>query len=211
LVHYIGVDTDFFRVDPTFSRRPIVLFVARLEEVKGCEYAIRAMELVQRTNPEWEFVVIGDGTQRSDLEQAAREKLRSVRFLGMQPPRVVREWMNRASIFCVPSVVARDGATEAFGLVFAEAQAMGLPVVSFTVGGIPEAVIHGETGFLAPERDVDGLAHFLEKLCANEGLRARMGEAARAHICAHFNLRDQTRKLEELYMQVFRARSDFVC
>ena len=79
---------------------------------------------------------------------------------------------------------------------------MGLPVVSFSSDGVREAVAHGKTGFLAPERDTEGLAHYLQKLCTDQGLCTQMGEAARAHVCEHFNLRTQTRKLEELYMRV---------
>lgn len=206
LVHYIGVDTEFFREEPAFPRRPIVLFVARLEEVKGCEYAIRAMEVVQQTNPEWEFVVIGDGSLRSDLEAAARQRLRSARFLGMQPAQIVREWMNRASIFCVPSIVASDGATEAFGLVFAEAQAMGLPVVSFRSGGIPEAVVHSETGFLAAEGDWAALANYIGLLISRADLRRSMSEAGRRRIERHFDLRSQTRKLEAVYFAELKKK-----
>jgi glycosyltransferase involved in cell wall biosynthesis len=200
LVHYIGVDTEFFRADPTFPRRPVVLFVARLEEKKGCEYAIRAMELVQRTNPEWEFVVIGDGSLRSDLEQAARKRLRFFRFLGVQPQGVIREWMNRASIFCAPSVVARNGDAEGFGLVFAEAQAMGLPVVSFKSGGVPEAVSHSETGFLAAEGDCGALAEYIKLLIGCPDRRRSMSEAGRRRVTERFDLRTQTGKLESVYL-----------
>ena len=72
--------------------------------------------------------------------------------------------MNRASILCVPSVVVDSGESEAFGIVFAESQAMGLPVVSFSTGGIPEAVAHGETGFLADEADSGLLAKYIQLL-----------------------------------------------
>lgn len=213
LVHYIGIDTEFFRADPTFPRRPVVLFVARLEEKKGCAYAIRAMEVVQRTNPEWEFVVIGDGSLRSDLEQAARKRLRLFRFLGAQPQGVVRKWLNQASIFCAPSVVARDGDAEGFGLVFAEAQAMGLPVVSFRSGGIPEAVAHSETGFLAPEGDWEALAEYIKLLISRADMRRSMSEAGRRRVTERFDLRSQTRKLESVYFAELekdqRRKTDF--
>jgi colanic acid/amylovoran biosynthesis glycosyltransferase len=200
LVHHIGVDTDLFQADPSLQRRPVVLFVGRLEEKKGCEYAIRAMEVVQRTNPQWEFVVIGDGTLRSDLEQAARKKLQLVRFLGMQPQTVVKAWMNEASVFCVPSIIARDGDAEGFGMVFAEAQAMGLPVVSFASGGIPEAVAHTETGFLASEKDWGALARYIEVLINRSDIWQRMSEAGRRRIKERFDLRLQTNKLESVYL-----------
>jgi len=204
VVHYVGVDTETFKPDLDIKRESIVLFTGRLEKNKGCEFLIQAMIRVQDASPDAELVVIGDGSLRVELEQLACRCLRRYRFLGFQTPDVVRYWMNRARVFAAPSVRVQSGESEGYGIVFAEAQAMGLPVVSFAAGGIPEAVVHGRTGFLAPERDVEGLAHFLQKLCAEEDLRTRMGEAARAHVCAHFDLRAQTKKLEELYKRVLQ-------
>src|SRR5262249_33500233 len=129
-VHYIGVDTAFFQPEATVPRSKLVLFVGRLVENKGCDFLLRAMGAVQVTQPDAELVVIGDGHLQGRLEnQAAELHLRNYRFLGMQPPAVVREWLNRARVFCVPSVEIASGASEGFGLVFAEAQSMGVPVV----------------------------------------------------------------------------------
>jgi colanic acid/amylovoran biosynthesis glycosyltransferase len=202
VVHYVGVDTELFCPNPEISRESIVLFTGRLVEKKGCEYLIRAMAKVQSASPHMELVVIGDGPLRAELEEVARKTLCRCRFLGFQPPDVVRHWMNRARIFGAPSIRAQSGDAEGYPNAFAEAQAMGLPVVSFSSDGVREAVAHGQTGFLAAERDTEGLTHYLQKLCADVVLCARMGEAARAHVCEHFNLRTQTRKLEELYKRV---------
>lgn len=202
IVHYTGVDTEFFCPDPMVKREPIVLFTGNLIGLKGCEYLIRAVERVQARVPEIELIVIGDGPERDRLEALAREKLKQYRFLGRQPREVVRQWMNRAKVFSVPSVRVESGAEEGFGMAFAEAQAMKLPVVSFVSGGVPEAVADGETAYLAPERDAETLAFHLLKLLHDEALRARMGEAARSRICAQFNLWVQTQRLEGLYREV---------
>ena len=202
VVHYVGVDTELFRPEPGVKREPIVLFTGRLVEKKGCEYLIRAMAKVQSASPHVELVIIGDGPLRPELERLAGQSLRKFRFLGFQPPEVVKHWMSRAQLFGAPSIRARSGEAEGYPNAFAEAQAMRLPVVSFASDGVREAVVHGETGFLAPESDTDALAHQLQRLCADEFLCARMGEAARRRISTEFNLRTQTRKLEELYMRV---------
>ena len=201
VVHYVGVDTELFRPDPGVRREPIVLFAGRLAEKKGCEYLIRAMAIVQAALPHIELVVIGDGPLRPELERLANQSLGNYRFLGFQPPEKVRHWMNRARVFGVPSIRARCGDAEGYPNAFAEAQSMGLPVVSFSSDGVREAVIHGETGFLAPERDVEKLAQHLHKLCIDNSLCTRMGAQARAHMCTHFNLRTQTAALEELYVR----------
>lgn len=202
VVHYIGVDTELFQPEPTVSREPIVLFVGRLTEKKGCEYLIRAMKEVQAAMPEVELVVIGEGLLRSSLERLARETLRRYRFLGVQPPESVRTWMNRAKVFCVPSVTAESGDSEGFGMVFAEAQAIGLPVVSFASGGIPEAVKHGETGFLVIERNWEDLASHILLLLEEETLWHRFSENGQRRVHTLFNLHKQTSVLENLYQQI---------
>jgi glycosyltransferase involved in cell wall biosynthesis len=128
------------------------------------------------------------------------------RFLGTQSPSTVREWMARASVFCVPSVVAASGDTEGFGMVFIEAQAMGLPVVSTLSGGIPEAVEHGETGLLVTERDPVGLAAALLVLLENDELWQRYSAAGRTRVVSQFNLLQQTERLENVFAQLLEGR-----
>ena len=200
LVHYIGVDTELFQPNPAVQREPVVLFVGRLVEKKGCEYLLRAMQTVQAVAPEVELVVIGDGLLRSSLEQLAQTSLKRYRFLGVQPPESVRDWMQRAKIFCVPSITAKSGDSEGFGLVFAEAQAMGLPVVSFASGGIPEAVAHGETGFLAAERDSEKLGTYILRLLEEGELWQQFSQRGQERVRTLFNVHHQTRALESIYL-----------
>jgi colanic acid/amylovoran biosynthesis glycosyltransferase len=201
-VHYIGIDLQEFTPDPTVKRQPIVLFAGRLVEEKGCEYLIRAMEVVQSKVKDVELVVIGDGELRKQLERQARSSLRQFRFTGWCSPAVVRDWMSKASVFSTPSVVAEAGDTEGFGMVFAEAQAMGLPVASFAIGGIPEAVEHGITGLLAPERDIDALADNIVSLLTDASLWRRFSAAGQERVKRLFDLRKQTAKLEQIYHEV---------
>lgn len=202
VVHYIGVDTEFFRSDPSVSREAIVLFVGRLHEVKGCAFLIRAMEKVQSALPGARLVVIGDGPLRTELQELAIPRLRDVQFLGYQPPEAVRHWMNRASVFAAPSVRTSSGSEEGLPTVLVEAQAMGLPAVSSLSGGIPEAVAHGETGLLAQEKDWQGLAENILQLLQNETLWQRMSDAGRRRVQTCFDLKTQARKLESIYESV---------
>jgi glycosyltransferase involved in cell wall biosynthesis len=185
------------------------LFTGRLVEKKGCEYLIVAMARVQAIMPNVELVVIGDGSLRPRLEALAQEKLTRFRFLGVQTPGAVRQWMNRSRIFSVPSVVAESGDAEGFGMVFAEAQAMGCPVVSFSSGGVPEAVAHEQTGFLAKERDTEALSEYILGLLGNEALWRRMSEEGRNRVCALFDLKAQTKRLESIYNQVITRSQGF--
>lgn len=201
VVHYIGIDRQRFSPQ-NIQRQPMVLFVGRLVEKKGVMYLIQAMATIQRQLPEVELVIIGTGALRSQLQTLAKNLAVRTQFLGKQPPEQVRHWMNRAQVFCGPSIVAKSGDAEGFGMVFAEAQSMGLPVVSFATGGIPEAVIHGETGLLAPEKDTEQLARYLLQLLKDSQLRRTFALAGQAHVAKNFDLKQNTRQLEAIYDQV---------
>lgn len=202
LVHYTGIDTLFFSPGPRVTAAaPTVLFVGRLAPEKGCEYLIRAMNSVQQAVPEAKLIIIGDGAERQKLETVARAHLRNVAFLGAQPLEIVRMWMARATVFSAPCCVTENN-QEGFGMVFAEAQAMGLPVVSCAIGGIPEAVSDGQTGFLVPERNWEALVPKLLLLLRSPTLRATFGAAGRARVHALFDIRKQATRLEELYLTV---------
>ena len=206
MVHSIGVDVAEFETLPTRRREKLVLFVGRLVEKKGCGDLIEAMAQVQDQSPEAELIVIGDGPLRAGCEALAASLQVRCRFLGSQPSALVKTWMARASVFCVPSVVASSGDAEGFGIVFIEAQAMGLPVVSTRSGGIPEAVEDGETGLLVTQNDPDGLAHAILRLLQDGMLWQRFSSAGRRRVVSQFNLVQQTRRLEDLFSQIVVSR-----
>lgn len=199
IVHYIGVDTSKFQADFETIRQLIVLFVGRLVEFKGCQYLIRAMERVQSLVPEAELIIIGDGHLRNELEQLAQTRIKRYRFLGYQSPEIIRDWMRRSRVFCVPSVTELSGLAEAFGMVFAEAQAMGLPVVSFKTGGIPEVVAHEQTGLLVSEANVEGLATSIINVLENNLMWEYFSRNGIQRVNNLFDLCKQTRQLELIY------------
>jgi colanic acid/amylovoran biosynthesis glycosyltransferase len=203
LVHYTGVDTKKFQPAST-EGSPLILFVGRLVQFKGAEFLIRAAGEVQRQLPAAELVLIGEGPLRADLERLAKQLLRRYRFLGVRTSAEVREWMNRASVVCMPSITTRSGEGEGFGMVCAEAQSVGKPVVAFDSGGISEVVSDKKTGFLAAEGDWGSLAEYLSLLLQDVKLRERFGLAARERMIRQFDLEHRTRILEEIYLGVLR-------
>lgn len=206
LVQYTGVDTKKFKPEST-ERNPLILFVGRLVESKGGEFLIRAVAEIQKQMPAVDLVLIGDGRLRSDLEKRAKQSLRRYRFLGARTSDEVAQWMNRASVVCVPSVRRHSGEEEAFGMVCAEAQAVAKPVVAFDSGGISEIVSHGRTGFLATEGDWQTLAEFLLLLLQNPDLSRRFGRAGRELILEQFDLRHCTALLEQTYLRILETGS----
>jgi glycosyltransferase involved in cell wall biosynthesis len=207
-VHPIGVDVDFFRPDAArvqgglHVREPLVLFVGRLVEKKGVAHLLRAMRVVEGQVPEARLAVIGDGPLHAALEAEARETLRRCEFLGAMSAAGVHAWMQKASVVAAPSVVAENGDAEGLCMVAVEAQAMGVPVVSFAGPGISESVAHGETGLLAPQRDEEALAEALVTLLLDDALAARMGAAGRARVERLFNVKRQAAVMDAKYDEV---------
>jgi glycosyltransferase involved in cell wall biosynthesis len=205
VVNYNAVDTQTLRPDPAVPREPVVLFVGRLVEKKGVEYLIRAMSRVQAETLDAELVIIGGGPLSAELEELATKLLNRYRFLGVQPPSVVRSWMNRALLLGAPSVTASTGDSEGMPTVVLEAQAMGLPVVGTAHSGISEAVCHGKTGFLVAERDWEALAERIARLLRDETLWQEFSRRGRERMRTTFSVEKQVRELENIYDRVMRG------
>jgi glycosyltransferase involved in cell wall biosynthesis len=200
----IGIDLTFFAPDPLRSekpREPIVLFVGRLIEKKGCTHLIRAMAHVEQRHPNAKLLIVGDGPLLDPLRAQARATLRNCTFLGSQTPSAVRDLMHRASLLAAPSIVAASGDSEGLPITLCEAQAIGLPIAAFRGPGVSEAVVEGETALLVPPRDDRALANAISELLLDSCLTKRLAAAGRARAEAHFNLKTQTARLEDLYAE----------
>lgn len=198
-VHILPIGIPLVSEPPTTLTDRAVLFVGRLVEVKGCGDLIRAVSGLSEPPA---VTVIGDGPLRSELERLAAELRVSVRFLGTQPPELVARAMSEHRALCVPSKRALNGAREGFGMVFLEAAAHRMPVVSYASGGVPEAVLDGLTGLLAPEGNVLALARNIQCVLDDHAVAIRMGAAGRARVEREFEIAKCTSALENLYDDV---------
>jgi len=199
--HYIGVDCHTIRPRDPAEEEPAILHVARLVEVKGTRHLLCAFASLARRHGGVRLVIVGDGPLRRSL-QALATKLGvqdRVRFLGALPHAQVLAWMRRAAMLVLPGIRTATGRTEGLGLVLLEAAATGVAVIGSRVGGIPEAVIDGQTGFLVPERDEGALAQRLGELLDDPAMRHRMGAQGRLLAEQRFDIHQQTAVLETLY------------
>ena len=167
--------------------QPLVITVCRLFAEKGPVELIRAIDVVRRSMPDVQLLIVGKDTDpsqtfRHHLEQLVDElDLQGhVRFTGRRPD--VAALMAAADVFAMPSF------EEPFGLVFAEAMAMETPVVALDNGGTREVVEHGRQGLLSEYGDLDGLVTNLSRLLADPDLRTRMGEDGRRRVLADFQI-----------------------
>jgi colanic acid/amylovoran biosynthesis glycosyltransferase len=205
-VHYIGVDCMGIRPREVAEETPTILHVARLVEVKGTEYLIRGFAELAARDAEVRLDIIGDGPLKASLQALGRSlgMEQRIRFLGALPHPQVLAAMRMAAMLVLPSVRTATGRVEGLGMVLLEAAATGLPMIGSRIGGIPESVMDGETGFLVPERDAAALAARMSALLADPTLRQRMGAAARTLVEQRFNLHRQTEILEGWYDAVLR-------
>ncbi len=171
--------TYFSLPDPQLSeatQTAQVLCVGRLDHSKGQDVLLRAMSQVIVEVPHAELVLIGDGSQRTQLEQLACSLgiQKKCRFLGRLPHAEVLKAMSRATVTIVPS------RAEAFGLVNLESFAVGTPVIASRVGGIPDIYSSSEAeGFLVPPDDPVALAEKITMVLNNPTLRAQQSLQAR--------------------------------
>ncbi|MGE5506955.1 MAG: glycosyltransferase family 4 protein [Chitinophagales bacterium] len=177
---YNGVPDPGYRPTPGNG---LVGFFGRLEPTKGVDVLLRS-----GVRP---LLVVGDGSQRRTLEALAGD---GATFTGFRPDAV--RLMASCEVIAVPSLV------EPFGLVAAEAAALGRPVVASAVGGLAEIVVDGETGYLVPPGDPVALGEALRRLQADPALARRLGEVARERYLAHFTLTGMVQAVERLYRSV---------
>lgn len=198
-----GVDTDFFRPPrQTRDREPVILCVARMVPEKDHETLIRAFRLVHREHPAAQLWLVGDGPRKPAIEQLVQQTLPPgrVRFL---PGRAdLRPLLEQASLFALSS------RHEAFPNVVLEAMAMGLPVVATKVGGLPELVVPGETGWLTPSGNAPALAGAMAQLLDDPESRQAMGRAGRARVERNFTLETMVRRHEEVFETLLAQKGD---
>lgn len=208
-VHYTGVDCQIIPMRDVREETSTILHVARLVEMKGTQYLIRAFADVIHKHPAARLIVIGDGPLGRTLKKLAKSLVPNgqIRFLGALPHDDVMLWMRKAAMLVLPSIRTRSGRVEGLGMVLLEAAATGVPVVACRVGGIPEGVIDGQTGFLVPDRDAQALSRRIVELLDAPELRERMGAKGRAFVEQHFDSRQQGAVLEALYDEVVSAPS----
>ncbi len=184
---------DFPREASAPSTKPadariVILTVARLHPRKGqmrVIEALRALPAAQRARIEY-WIAGAHGKEGYDhaLREAAALADFPVKLLGDVPDAQLPGVYAQADIFAMTSVPHKQS-VEGFGLVYLEAGAHGLPVVAHAIGGVPEAVLDGETGLLVPPEDPAALTAVFARLIDDAALRRRLGAAGRSHALRH--------------------------
>lgn len=170
----------------------ILVHVSNFRIVKRVPDVVRIFNEVQKRVPSF-LIIVGDGPDRSACELLVRELglQDHVKFLGKQQELV--PILSSADLFLMPSQ------SESFGLSALEAMACEVPVVSSSVGGLPELQVHGETGYIAEIGDIDRMARYAIELLTNDAKHALFAQAARRRAVEHFDLHRIVNRYEEYY------------
>jgi colanic acid/amylovoran biosynthesis glycosyltransferase len=203
-LHHLGVNLDTIPFGERVpGERVRFLICAPFREKKGIPDALRAIGRANQRRPfEFEVVLIGEGPEKPNIEAAIGEAGLGgkVRLLGALPYGRVVEELGRCHLLLQTSRRARDGDTEGGGpVILLDAQAAGVPVVATRHADIPEYVRDGESGLLAEEGDVEGIAECILQLVEAPERWAGMGRAGRDHVARHYNAAPQAGRLEEIY------------
>jgi glycosyltransferase involved in cell wall biosynthesis len=180
-----------------------LLSVGRLVAKKGYKYLIEACARLRQRGIDFRCSIVGEGPGAESLEALVHEHglESSVIFTGALAAGDVFRLYQQSDVFALPCVVAQSGDRDGMPTVLIEAMAIGIPVVSTPVTGIPELVTDGETGFLVPERDVPALAEALETLVKDRDLRIRMGQKARERVEMDFDSRRTASQLASVFRE----------
>jgi len=204
---FLGVDLKLYPKDKKIkiinqkyhlAGRKIVIYVGRIDKEKGIEYLIRAAKTIQA-----EVYILGSGDYKKELEKIAKDlKLKNIHFIGYFGDKYLeelREFYQRADVVVVPSTVK-----EAFGLVILEAMACSTPVVASNIGGIPNIIKDGKTGFLVRPRAPKEITEKVNKILENQKLRQVMGERCRKLIEERFTWEKVADTVKENYNQALK-------
>jgi len=196
-----GVDPEFFRPRPGPASKSVILSIGRLVPDKDQETLIRAFRLVQGDHPDAELWLVGDGPRKQALERLAHQLLPpgSVRFLPGQPD--LRPFYNHAALLALSS------RHEASSNVVLEAMATGLPVVATKVGGLPEMVTPGESGWLVAPGNIPALAAALSHLLRDPDTAQAFGQAGRLRVEQDFSLTAMVRRHEEIFANLLKQKA----
>lgn len=166
-----------------------ILTVARLVEIKGVDYSIKAVAKVMEKSAAVHYDIIGEGPERSKLERIIQELglEKSITLHGAQNSKYVKQMMAQSHLFVLPSINLH-GDQEGTPISLMEAQASGIPVVASQTGGIPDVIVDGYSGFLFPDRNTESLAERLLFLIDHPERWSELGRAGRAHIEQHYNV-----------------------
>jgi phosphatidylinositol alpha-1,6-mannosyltransferase len=192
-------DTEDLKRQHQLTGKKIILSVGRLVERKGFDKVIQALPHVLRQCPNVVYLVVGNGPDLKRLQQSASELQVSahVRFITDCSDEQIPAFFHACHIFTMPSrYIVEQGDVEGFGIVYLEANACKKPALGGRSGGVPDAVIEGETGLLCDPESVSDITQKLKTLLGDEALCKDLGEQGYQRVMNDFQIQGYASEFE---------------
>ncbi|MFP4393677.1 MAG: glycosyltransferase [Anaerolineales bacterium] len=180
---------------------PLILFVAQLAERKGAPFLVEACRILAERGVPFHCALIGDGPEKPLVDHLVEkyDLQASFELPGAVFQEDLRPYLERADIFALPCITARNNDVDGIPVSLMEAMAMEIAAVSTDVSGIPELIEDGVSGLLVPEKDAEALADALQRLIEDAALRRTLGQNGRKRIVEEFNIYKSAAKLGDLF------------
>ena len=196
-----GIDINHFQPQAVARANPTIVSVGRLVHRKGQDRLVEAMALIKEEVPDVQLLFVGEGPHRKELDRLIKKHnlWGNIKFLGRISYQNLPKYLAMGHVFAMPSRSRLFGLeVEGLGIVYLEASSCGLPVIGGSSGGAPDAVIHGETGYVVDGENVEEIAARCIELLKDESLRNRMGQRGREWVKAEWSWEIWSDKFNEL-------------
>ncbi|MGF1544719.1 MAG: glycosyltransferase family 4 protein [Parvularculaceae bacterium] len=195
---------------PAPPARPLRIgWLWRRVEKKGVATAVRTVGILKERGFDVVFEIVGDGPERARIEAAVASLGAGdvVKLLGAMPNSAAQSWLRSLHLFAMACQEDRNGDVDGVPVAMMEAMAVGVPVASTRVSGVPELVIDGETGVLAPPEDPAAFADAIERCVRDAALYERLRRGAEARVATEFSEEVNVGRLEKLITDVQTRRA----
>lgn len=193
-----GPNPDFEAIEAKFTKKQFVA-IGRFTNKKAPYYTIMAFKQVLKTHPDARLLMAGDGELLNMCKNLVKQYhiMEQVHFLGVITPDQYRDLLTESLAFVQHSITADNGDMEGTPLSVLEASAAGLPVISTYHAGIPDVIVHGTSGLLCNEHDVEIMTEHMLKVLNSVELAKQLGAAGKLRVKEYFSLERHIESLQD--------------
>ncbi len=203
-----GPQKEFESITPNFSKKQF-LAVGRFTDKKAPYYTILAFNKVVKKHGDAKLIMAGDGVLLNSCKNLVNylNIKENVEFIGVVDKKRLQDLLKDSLAFVQHSLVGRNGDMEGTPVAILEASIAGLPIISTNHAGIPDVVIHNETGFLVDEHDVKGMSNYMLKIFEDNTLAQQLGYNGKERIKKSYNMDNYINTLNNLVSQSVESNS----